>query len=324
MEDGNMKFFISSTFLDLRNIRNITLNMLKDLTCGRTGHITAMEFFDANTASSTDVCLKEIQTADLVIGIYGYRYGSISSTDPEHRSMTEIEFDEAISQNIPILAFVADDIDTYAEDLQKQFIKTKVYKLSGTCARFSLTNAVEFANRLNGSLKQYFGTLDGYEYHSIWDEIQDLKKKLTIDDSNPHLIPFADNEELEAIKQVEESSKYISAVVNDLNTANDIVHPLAYDYEYPEYDTETIRKREQETLDNINKNPDLFLRNWEVLNLFLPNHVRAIQLSIYYLKLCYAQNKLLTENWNENLRQEILSIKHSYIDFIEQKSFLND
>ena len=313
-----MKFFLSSTYLDLKEVRQVAINMLKSLI----GDIVAMEFFDANEASSSDVCLSKVRESDLVIGIYGNRYGSIVSNDSDRRSMTEIEFDEANKCGIPILRFIANTVESEAEDQQKRFIENKVLVSEALCAHFDLNDLSNFAERLNGSLKTYFGGLDGYEYHSVWDDIIELKTKMISDDSFPHLIPYADNEALAAIDEIEKSSKYISAVIDDLISENDMVHQLAYDYR--NVCPDGIKENEQNTLDKISQNPDLILRNWEVVNMLLPNTIKNIQLSVYYLKLCFIQNKLTKELWREELRQEILSVKREYLNFITNESMLVD
>ena len=313
-----MKFFLSSTYLDLKEVRQVAINMLKSLI----GDIVAMEFFDANEASSSDVCLSKVRESDLVIGIYGNRYGSIVSNDSDRRSMTEIEFDEANKCGIPILRFIANTVESEAEDQQKRFIENKVLVSEALCAHFDLNDLSNFAERLNGSLKTYFGGLDGYEYHSVWDDIIELKTKMISDDSFPHLIPYADNEALAAIDEIEKSSKYLSAVIDDLISENDMVHQLAYDYR--NVCPDGIKENEQNTLDKISQNPDLILRNWEVVNMLLPNNIKNIQLSVYYLKLCFIQNKLTKELWREELRQEILSVKREYLNFITNESMLVD
>lgn len=317
-----MKIFISSTFTDLKEIRRVAINMLNSLTCEKSGDTIAMEFFEACNESCLDVCLNKIRQADLVIGIYGNRYGTVVSDDLAGRSMTEIEFDEAIAHNIPVLRFVANDIETQAEDQQKQFIQNKVFKPENLSARFDLNDPNGFAERLNDSLRKHFNGLDGYEYNSVWDDIRELQEKLSNDDSYPHLTPYKDDEELNAFKQIEESTKYILEANKDLISENDMIHLLAYYYDngYPK-DAQT---EAQETINRIKKNPDLFLRNWEVVNRLIPNRIRTIQLSTCYLKLCYVQGKLLRESWTEELRQEILSVKHDYVNFIKTKSMLVD
>ena len=317
-----MKIIISSTFVDLKEFRRVTINMLSSLMCKRTGDIVAMEFFDANAAPSSDVCLDKIRGSDLVIGIYGNRYGSVAATDPEGRSMTELEFDEAKLCGKPILTFVANDIETEAEDPQKRFIQNKVFNSGITSARFDLDDLNGFADRLNSSLKIYFNGLNGYEYNSVWEDIRELKEKFSNDDSFPRLIPYEDNEELKAFKAIERAAASLLAVVDDLVQENNIVHNLAYDYDNACF--ENIEEHKKNVLNEIKQNSSLILRNWETADMGIVNHVKRIQLSTYYLKLCYVQNRLLKENWTETLRQEILSVKQDYINFINKKSMLID
>lgn len=317
-----MNFFISSTFTDLKEIRRVAINMLNGLMCEKTGDIVAMEFFDANASPSSDVCLDRIRDSDLVIGIYGNRYGSVATADPEGRSMTELEFDEAKLCGKPILTFVVNGFETEAEDQQRKFIQSKVFNSGITSARFDLGDLNGFADRLNSSLKTYFNGLDGYEYNSVWEHIRELKEKFSNDDSYPHLIPYEDNEELKAFKEIEKATTNLLAVVDDLVKENGIVHDLAYDYDNACF--ENIEDHKENVLNEIKQNSGLILRNWETANMAIINHVKRIQLSTYYLKLCYVQNRLLKENWAEDLRQEILSVKQDYINFINKKSMLID
>lgn len=313
-----MKFFISSTFIDLKSFRFVAINMLNNLMCKKTGDTVAMEFFDANAAPSSDVCLDGIRDSDLVIGIYGNRYGSVAAADPEGRSMTELEFDEAKLCGKPILTFVVNGFETEAEDQQRKFIQNKVFNSGITSARFDLDDLNGFADRLNSSLKTYFNGLDGYEYNSVWEDIRELKEKFSSDDSFPHLIPYEDNEELKAFKEIEKAATNLLAVVDDLVKENGIVHGLAYDYDNACF--ENIEDHKENVLNEIKQNSGLILRNWETANMAIINHVKRIQLSTYYLKLCYVQNRLLKENWTETLRQEILSGRQNYINFIEKES----
>ena len=107
-----MKFFISSTYQDLKDIRRIAINTIESLTERKTAEISAMEEFPASQKSSGAFCVDQVKDADIVIGIYGYRFGSKYY---DGRSMTEIEFDEAAEHGATILAFIATDAETQAE-----------------------------------------------------------------------------------------------------------------------------------------------------------------------------------------------------------------
>lgn len=71
-----MRFFISSTFKDLEEYRAYTIKYLNNLTDKKTGKAIAMEYFAASEKDSCDICLEELEKSDIVIGIYGQRFGS--------------------------------------------------------------------------------------------------------------------------------------------------------------------------------------------------------------------------------------------------------
>ena len=73
MRRMNMRFFISSTYIDLVEYRAYTIEYLKNLTSKKTGSIAAMEYFVASDTTSKEVCLTELEKCDIVIGIYGTR-----------------------------------------------------------------------------------------------------------------------------------------------------------------------------------------------------------------------------------------------------------
>ena len=50
-----MRFFISSTFKDLKEYRAYTIEYLKNLTDRKTGDVIAMEFFAASEKDSYDI-----------------------------------------------------------------------------------------------------------------------------------------------------------------------------------------------------------------------------------------------------------------------------
>lgn len=82
-----MKFFISSTYQDLKDIRRVAINTIESLTERKTAEISAMEEFPASQKSSGAFCVDQVKDADIVIGIYGYRFGSKYY---DGRSMTEL------------------------------------------------------------------------------------------------------------------------------------------------------------------------------------------------------------------------------------------
>ena len=198
-----MRFFVSSTYEDLKKIRGVAINMLKDITGAKTASISAMESFPASPSSSSAFCLNQLDGADIMIGIYGFRFGSKGE---DGRSLTEIEFDEAVKNGTKILAFVADGAEYTQDTDQQHFLQTKVSSLGGVWARFDPNNLGTFATVLNESLKNYLNGYEGYSYHSIWDDIIELKHEISKDDGIPRLIPYGENEEEKALDDIIESA----------------------------------------------------------------------------------------------------------------------
>lgn len=319
-----MNFFISSTYQDLKDIRRVAINTIESLTRRKTGKISAMEEFPASEKSSGSFCVDQAKNADIVIGIYGYRFGSQNF---DGRSMTEIEFDEAAERGIPILAFVAEDAESTAEADQQRFIKNKVHNLGGLCAMFNPNDLKGFAKILNDSLKEYFGTLEGYSYHSVWDDINEMKARVEKDDELPRMIPFGENEEPLAFQEIIQCAQALNKITGDLGAVNNAVYDLAYDLYYNKYeydDAFNVAEEKKQTLKNIDNNKESVIKNWEVINLGLPNMATRILLAVNYLRLCWLQKKLLTEPWTDELRKEIVELKSYYMNQAENESYLMD
>lgn len=96
--DKRYQVFVSSTFEDLREERNAVIQALLELDCIPAG----MEMFPASDDDQWTLIKQVIDDCDYYVIIVGGRYGS---TTAEGISFTEREFDYAVDQDIPILAF---------------------------------------------------------------------------------------------------------------------------------------------------------------------------------------------------------------------------
>jgi|GEM_PF-6715517 len=105
--------YVSSTFKDLHEHRRVAINTLD-----RLGYSTrAMESYFASDERPLDLCLADVARCDLYIGIFARRYGTIPAEgNPEHRSITECEFREAVRLGIPCLLFLSDESDRWPVD----------------------------------------------------------------------------------------------------------------------------------------------------------------------------------------------------------------
>lgn len=119
------QIFVSSTYTNLKEERLEVINTILECNCIPAG----MEIFSSNSEEQFEVIKKVIDMCDLYVLIISDRYGSISPKTGE--SYTKMEFDYAVSKNIPVLAFINDstlqnkDIKNY--ELLRAFVE-KVQK----------------------------------------------------------------------------------------------------------------------------------------------------------------------------------------------------
>lgn len=161
-----LQVFISSTYVDLKEERQAAVEAILG-----SKHIPAgMELFKAGNTSQLETIKRWINESDLYMLILGGRYGS---TDPESgKSYTQIEYEYAIKQNIPVFAvvlsdsflhkkaadgkyevFEKDNKDKYIEF--KEFVMTKIIKEVNDCKDIQLAIKdsiveLEEGNRLCG------------------------------------------------------------------------------------------------------------------------------------------------------------------------------
>lgn len=98
----NVKYqvFISSTYLDLKEERDIVIKSILEM-----GHIpVGMEMFSAGDEEQWQIIKKQIDDCDYYIVIVANRYGSMD----KGISYTEKEYDYAKSKGIPTLGFIID------------------------------------------------------------------------------------------------------------------------------------------------------------------------------------------------------------------------
>ena len=102
MSQPRYQIFVSSTFQDLEDERKAILNAILKLNQFPAG----MEAFPATNDTAWELIQKVIENSDYYVLVIGGRYGSM---DESGISYTEKEYDFAVSQNIPVLAFLHSD-----------------------------------------------------------------------------------------------------------------------------------------------------------------------------------------------------------------------
>jgi site-specific recombinase XerD len=115
-----LQVFVSSTFLDLKSERQKAVEGIL-----RSKHIPAgMELFIPSDKTQWEIIKEWIKDSDLLLLILGGRYGSI---EPESgKSYTQLEYEFAISNNIPVFAIVLND--QFLANKKSQNIQLKVYE----------------------------------------------------------------------------------------------------------------------------------------------------------------------------------------------------
>lgn len=98
-----LQIFISSTYTDLIEERQAAVQAVLEA-----GHIPAgMELFKAGNLSQLETIKKWINDSDVYMLILGGRYGSIESISG--KSYTQLEYEYALSQNIPVFSVILTD-----------------------------------------------------------------------------------------------------------------------------------------------------------------------------------------------------------------------
>jgi hypothetical protein len=104
-----VRAFLSSTFLDLRELREEVRRRLGEIFGA---HLITMETFGSDEAEPKITSVRRVRECDLFIGIYARRYGTV---DPDTgKSITELDLEEAerarsAGSIAGILLYVLDD-----------------------------------------------------------------------------------------------------------------------------------------------------------------------------------------------------------------------
>lgn len=97
-----MKVFVASTYQDLQEYRAAATRSI--LMAGNLSE--DMSYWPAGDSPPLDVSSSRLRSSDLMILLIAHRYGT--PPDGQDRSITELEFDLAMTLKLPILAFRAD------------------------------------------------------------------------------------------------------------------------------------------------------------------------------------------------------------------------
>lgn len=100
-----MKIYISSTFEDLKDYRAKVYQQLRKLR----HDVISMEDYVAGDQRPLSKCLQDVREADIYVGLFAWRYGYVpTARNPAKRSITELEYREALKAKKQCLIFLLD------------------------------------------------------------------------------------------------------------------------------------------------------------------------------------------------------------------------
>lgn len=140
-----LQVFVSSTYTDLIEERQATVEAILDA-----GHIPAgMELFKAGK-SQMQTIRKWIDDSDVYMLILGGRYGSLEPVSD--KSYTHLEYEYALSKNMPVFAIVLDDSFLFMKSSScgkdTIFEKENTYKYNS------------FKNKVESNIVKYVSNID--------------------------------------------------------------------------------------------------------------------------------------------------------------------
>lgn len=97
------KVFVSSTYRDLIPYRQKVNEAIQRLQQTMIG----MELFGSESETPLELCKKRVKESSLFVLIVGFRYGS--TLEDVGKSITQIEYETAVSAEIPTLVYIIDD-----------------------------------------------------------------------------------------------------------------------------------------------------------------------------------------------------------------------
>src|SRR5215472_1131864 len=96
------KIFLSSTSEDLKDHRAAAMLLLR-----KAEHSCDAMEFSAASPPPADECRRRVKQCEIYVGILAWRYGTL--VPGEHISFTELEYWEAVRNNLECLFFLVDD-----------------------------------------------------------------------------------------------------------------------------------------------------------------------------------------------------------------------
>ncbi len=145
-----MKVFISSTYLDLKDYRQVAIEVVNRYKCAP----LAMEFFAAQPGEPSRICDKEVRDCDILIGIYAHRFGFVP--DGQSKSITQQEYELAKQLGKPCLCLIVQEDFSWNPKHIENDKYAALQKFLGQIKKENIpayfTTTTDFAIKLSASL----------------------------------------------------------------------------------------------------------------------------------------------------------------------------
>lgn len=183
------QIFISSTYKDLIRERQAAVEAIL-----QAGHIPAgMELFAAGDETQLNVIKRWINESDIYVLILGPRYGSIDKQN--NKSYTELEYDYALKQKIPMFSIVIDEVKL------KRISKYKIESES--------TEYLDFRSKVTSNVCRFFKDYKDIKI-SILESIMEIEKR-------KDLIGWVSGTLLDELKILEMKTDLTESIKSDLS-----------------------------------------------------------------------------------------------------------
>ena len=159
------KVFVSSTSRGMEGFRAAARDVIENFTIAgrKCFQPVGMEEFGARANQARDVCVREVQKCDLLVGIVGVRYGSHPRGDTTATSYTETEFDAAGERRISRLMFMLDEDTATGLELTEpqtagQTERQRMFHArvtEATVCALDLTSEAQFREKLEQALTKW-------------------------------------------------------------------------------------------------------------------------------------------------------------------------
>lgn len=206
--DKKYQVFISSTYSDLIKERKKVLDILLMADCIPAG----MEAFVAADIEQFEVIKKVIDLCDYYVLIIGKRYGSIHPQTGI--SYTEMEYDYAISKDIPVLVFALDDSVKLPEDKcetdPEKNKRLQIFREKAMKSRLASIwqTADELTGRLAVSIMKAKAEINrpGWQRGTDYDEVSLRREIMSLQDENKKLKQSLEQEKKALLAFTEQSN----------------------------------------------------------------------------------------------------------------------